>query len=311
MSVLVLVGMVAARPITIVLTPGFGRRREARPHGRPGPDHVPRRSGCWSCRRGAWRSSTPTGASSSPTWRPVLWNVAQIVVVAVVAIGGATPAQPRQRAARGASVVGGLAQLLVQLPTVRSLVPELRLSLDRTRDGVRDAAQPARPGGVRPRRRPDLGLPRPRAGQPPRHRRRRRRHLRPGAVPAAGLAVRHEHRRLRAARALPHAARAAGRPGPPGRGGPAAGRLLRRPHGRRLRRARRAARRPPCSSGASSTRRDTRLVWLVLAAYSLGLLATTGIAGCCRTPSTPSTTPGRRPASPWCGSWSPAPWRWR
>ena len=137
-SVLVVVGMVAARPITIVLTPGF----------RDDPEKL-------DLTVDLVRIMFPgVGLLVLSAWclailnshrhfflsyvAPVLWNVAQIALVAVVAIGGSTTASLANALAWGV-VIGGLAQLLVQLPTVRSLVPHLRISLDRTRDGVRDA----------------------------------------------------------------------------------------------------------------------------------------------------------------------------
>lgn len=135
-SVLVLVGMVAARPITVFLTPGFdGEKLDLTVDlvriMFPGVGLLVLSAWCLAILNSHRRFFLSYVA-------PVLWNVAQIVVVAVVAIGGSTPASLASALAWGV-VVGGLAQLLVQLPTVRSLVPELRLSLDRTREGVRDA----------------------------------------------------------------------------------------------------------------------------------------------------------------------------
>ncbi len=137
-SVLVLVGMVAARPLTIVLTPGFRDDPEKLDLTVslvrimfPGVGLLVLSAWCLAILNSHRRFFLSYVA-------PVLWNVAQIVVVAVVAIGGSTPSSLANALAWGV-VIGGLAQLLVQLPTVRSLVPELRLSLDRTRDGVRDA----------------------------------------------------------------------------------------------------------------------------------------------------------------------------
>jgi putative peptidoglycan lipid II flippase len=65
---------------------------------------------------------------------PVLWNVAMIATL--VAFG----AEPQARLAimlAWGSVVGSALQLLVQLPVVRSLVPDLRLALDTASDNVR------------------------------------------------------------------------------------------------------------------------------------------------------------------------------
>lgn len=69
---------------------------------------------------------------------PVLWNVAQIVAVTAVAIGGSTERTLAQGLAWGV-VAGGAAQFLVQLPSVLALVPRLRLNFDDRRPAVRDA----------------------------------------------------------------------------------------------------------------------------------------------------------------------------
>ena len=135
-SVLVLVGMVAARPITVVLTPGFqGEKLDLTVDlvriMFPGIGLLVLSAWCLAILNSHRRFFLSYVA-------PVLWNVAQIATVAIVAIGGATQRSLANALAWGV-VIGGLAQLLVQLPTVRTLVPELRLSLDRTRDGVRDA----------------------------------------------------------------------------------------------------------------------------------------------------------------------------
>lgn len=87
---------------------------------------------------------------------PVLWNLAQIV--ALVAVGvtiladpldprAATPDQLRTLVLALAigTVVGGLAQLLVQVPSVLRLERHLRPSLDRTIPGVRRVLRSAGP----------------------------------------------------------------------------------------------------------------------------------------------------------------------
>lgn len=138
-SVLVLVGMVAARPITLVLAPGF-QDDPAKLDLTvdlvrimfPGIGLLVLSAWCLAILNSHRRFFLSYVA-------PVLWNVAQIVAVVIVAIGGSTQASLANALAWGV-VVGGLAQLLVQLPTVRSLVPQLRLSLDRHRGAVRDAA---------------------------------------------------------------------------------------------------------------------------------------------------------------------------
>jgi putative peptidoglycan lipid II flippase len=137
-SVLVIIGMVAARPITIALTPGF----------RSDPDKLDLTvdlvrimfPGIGLLVLSAWCLAILNSHRRFflSYVAPVLWNVAQIVVVAAVAIGGATTVSLATALAWGV-VVGGFAQLAVQVPTVRRLVPDLRLSLDRHRTAVRDA----------------------------------------------------------------------------------------------------------------------------------------------------------------------------
>lgn len=139
-SVLVLVGMVAARPLTIVLTPGFRDDPEKLDLTVslvrimfPGIGLLVLSAWCLAILNSHRRFFLSYVA-------PVLWNVAQIAVVAVVAIGGSTERSLANALAWGV-VLGGFAQLVVQLPAVRALVPRLRLSLDRHRPAVRDASR--------------------------------------------------------------------------------------------------------------------------------------------------------------------------
>ena len=137
-SVLVLAGMVLARPITIVLTPGFADDPEKLGLTVslvrimfPGIGVLVLSAWCLAILNSHRRFFLSYVA-------PVLWNVAQIVVVAVVAIGGSTERSIANALAWGV-VIGGLAQFLVQVPSVLALVPQLRLSLDRRRRTVRDS----------------------------------------------------------------------------------------------------------------------------------------------------------------------------
>jgi putative peptidoglycan lipid II flippase len=66
---------------------------------------------------------------------PVLWNVAMIG--ALVIFGRREGGSDLALTIAWASVAGAGLQFLVQLPTVLRLIPRLRLSLDRRRDGVR------------------------------------------------------------------------------------------------------------------------------------------------------------------------------
>ncbi len=87
---------------------------------------------------------------------PVIWNLAQIVAVVAAAwfvldpplqVAGATPSQLERLAMAMAvgALVGGLAQLLVQVPAVLRLEPDLRPSLQRSLPGVREVLRNAGP----------------------------------------------------------------------------------------------------------------------------------------------------------------------
>lgn len=87
---------------------------------------------------------------------PVVWNVVQIAALVTagwllldppMAVDGATTSQLEQLAVALAvgSLVGGLAQVLVQVPSVLRLEPDLRPSLDRTIPGVQRVLRAAGP----------------------------------------------------------------------------------------------------------------------------------------------------------------------
>ena len=137
-SVLVVVGMVLARPITIALTPGFADDPEKLGLTVslvrimfPGIGILVLSAWCLAILNSHRRFFLSYVA-------PVLWNVAQIAMVVIVAIGGSTERSIANALAWGV-VIGGLAQFLVQLPSVLQLVPQLRLSLDHRRRAVRDS----------------------------------------------------------------------------------------------------------------------------------------------------------------------------
>lgn len=72
-----------------------------------------------------------------PYAAPVVWNAAQIVALLIAWFGDWTVAE----AARGLAIgvtVGGLLQLLVQLPTTRRLARDLRLTFDNAHPDVRE-----------------------------------------------------------------------------------------------------------------------------------------------------------------------------
>jgi putative peptidoglycan lipid II flippase len=128
-AVLVVLGMLLARPLTVLLTPGFtGERLDLAVTLLrimfPGIGFLVLSAWCLGILNSHRRFFLSYVA-------PVLWNVAQIACAVGVAILGASEEGIATALAWGV-VVGGLLQLLVQLPAVRSLVPDLRLSLDRT-----------------------------------------------------------------------------------------------------------------------------------------------------------------------------------
>ncbi|MET0903477.1 MAG: murein biosynthesis integral membrane protein MurJ [Acidimicrobiales bacterium] len=128
-AVLVVLGMLLARPLTVILTPGFqGERLDLAVTLLrimfPGIGFLVLSAWCLGILNSHRRFFLSYVA-------PVLWNVAQIACAVAVAIAGASEEGIATALAWGV-VLGGLLQLLVQLPAVRSLVPDLRLSLDRT-----------------------------------------------------------------------------------------------------------------------------------------------------------------------------------
>jgi putative peptidoglycan lipid II flippase len=133
-AVLVVLGVLLARPLTRVLTPGFDGERldlavDLLRIMFPGIGFLVLSAWCLGVLNSHRRFFLSYVA-------PVLWNVAQIVVVVAVAIAGASPAGLATGLAWGV-VLGGAVQLGVQLPAVRSLVGGIRLSLDRRRESVR------------------------------------------------------------------------------------------------------------------------------------------------------------------------------
>jgi putative peptidoglycan lipid II flippase len=133
-AVLVVLGVLLARPLTMVLTPGFDGERldlavDLLRIMFPGIGFLVLSAWCLGVLNSHRRFFLSYVA-------PVLWNVAQIVVVVAVAIAGASPAGLATGLAWGV-VLGGAVQLGVQLPAVRSLVGGIRLSLDRRRESVR------------------------------------------------------------------------------------------------------------------------------------------------------------------------------
>jgi putative peptidoglycan lipid II flippase len=137
-SVLVIVGYILARPITLLLTPGFSDDPDKLDLTVdlvrimfPGIGILVLSAWCLGVLNSHRRFFLSYVA-------PVLWNVGQIIGVTAVAIGGSTDRTLAEGLAWGV-VFGGAAQFAVQVPTVVRLVPKLRLSLDRKRPTVHDA----------------------------------------------------------------------------------------------------------------------------------------------------------------------------
>jgi putative peptidoglycan lipid II flippase len=134
-GVLVVVGVVFARPITAVLVPGYrGETYELTVTLLrimfPGVGFLVLSAWCL----GILNSHRQFFLSYVA---PVIWNAAQIAAVVAVGIAGASQAGLATALAWGV-LVGGILQLLVQLPAVRRLTPGMRLSLDRRSPEVRD-----------------------------------------------------------------------------------------------------------------------------------------------------------------------------
>ncbi|MEO6318153.1 MAG: lipid II flippase MurJ, partial [Acidimicrobiales bacterium] len=133
-GVLVVVGVLLARPLTILLTPGFtGETLDLAVTLLrimfPGIGFLVLSAWCLGILNSHRRFFLSYVA-------PVLWNAAQIAIVVTVGIVGASDEGIAAALAWGV-LVGGVLQLAVQLPAVRSLTPDLRLSLDRRSPEIR------------------------------------------------------------------------------------------------------------------------------------------------------------------------------
>lgn len=134
-GVLVVIGVVLARPITVLLTPGFeGERLELAVTLLrimfPGIGFLVLSAWCLGILNSHRRFFLSYVA-------PVLWNAAQIAIVVAAGVMGASHAGIATALAWGV-LVGGFLQLGVQLPTVRRLVPQLRVTLEHRSAEVRN-----------------------------------------------------------------------------------------------------------------------------------------------------------------------------
>ncbi|MDP1806572.1 MAG: lipid II flippase MurJ, partial [Acidimicrobiales bacterium] len=135
MAVLVVAGILLARPLTLLLTPGFtGERLElATTLLRimfPGIAFLVLSAFC----TGILNSHRQFFLSYVS---PVMWNLAQIVLLVGAALYGATDVGLAHALAWGV-LIGGVLEILLQLRAVRRLVRGARLSLDRHDPDVRD-----------------------------------------------------------------------------------------------------------------------------------------------------------------------------
>jgi len=133
-GVLVVVGVVFARPITVVLTPGFeGEQLDLAVDLLrimfPGIGFLVLSAWCLGVLNSHRRFFLSYVA-------PVLWNAAQVATVVAVAVVGASE-EGIARALAWGVLAGGVLQLLIQLPAVRVLVRGMRLSLDTSSGAVR------------------------------------------------------------------------------------------------------------------------------------------------------------------------------
>jgi putative peptidoglycan lipid II flippase len=133
-GVLAVVGIVLARPLTTLLAPGFeGEKFDLTVKLTrimfPGIGFLVLSAWCL----GVLNSHRKFFLSYVA---PVLWNAAQVVALVAVAMGGATEESLAEALAWGVLVGGGL-QLAVQLGPTRRLLGQLRLSLDTRRRSVR------------------------------------------------------------------------------------------------------------------------------------------------------------------------------
>jgi putative peptidoglycan lipid II flippase len=134
-AVLVVAGMLLARPLTTILTPGFSGERldlavDLLRIMFPGIGFLVLSAWCLGVLNSHRRFFLSYVA-------PVLWNVAQIVAVVAVAVAGGSDIDIATALAWGV-VAGGALQLAVQLPAVRSLAGRVRLSLDTSSANVRN-----------------------------------------------------------------------------------------------------------------------------------------------------------------------------
>ena len=137
-AALTVVGIVLARPLTLLLTPGFsGERLDLAVTLLrimfPGVGLLVISAFCL----GILNSHRQFFLSYVA---PVVWNLVQIAFVVAAALWGASEVGMADALAWGV-LAGGAAQVLVQLPAVRRLTRGMQVSLDRSSPEVRDVLQ--------------------------------------------------------------------------------------------------------------------------------------------------------------------------
>ncbi|MGE3619282.1 MAG: murein biosynthesis integral membrane protein MurJ [Acidimicrobiia bacterium] len=133
-AVLVVLGMLLARPLTVVLTPGFeGERLDLATDLLrimfPGLGLLVGSAWCLGVLNSHRRFFLAYVA-------PVLWNAGQVVVLVAAGVAGATQAGLATALAWGV-VLGSALEVAIQLPTVLQLVGRVRLSLEHRSAPVR------------------------------------------------------------------------------------------------------------------------------------------------------------------------------
>lgn len=131
-------GVVFARPITVVLTPGFeGEKLDLTVDlvriMTPGIAVLVLSAWCLGVLNSHRRFFLSYVA-------PVLWNAAQVAVLVALGLGTASDTDVATGLAWGV-VAGGVLQFLVQVPSVRQVGRGIRVSLDRSRESVREVGR--------------------------------------------------------------------------------------------------------------------------------------------------------------------------
>jgi putative peptidoglycan lipid II flippase len=137
-GVLAVLGVVFARPLTVVLTPGFeGEKLDLTVDlvriMTPGIAVLVLSAWCLGVLNSHRRFFLSYVA-------PVLWNAAQVAVLVAVGLAGWSDGDVATALAWGV-VAGGVLQFVVQVPSVRAVARGVRMSFDRRRPAVREVGR--------------------------------------------------------------------------------------------------------------------------------------------------------------------------